>query len=496
LLSGLSAAAFAGGARAQSALAPSPPAAPLPSPQAPKLDDTVDPRFRRLVIARWGDALLPAASPFNPYPLTLDQASSQFPYDAVIAGLITPPPADDGIPRLVMVLANPTAPARMVFPGGIDKPAVAGALQGASVLNLEYLSGRWVIIEGGYQSRRLDDGTLCKITGPVAAGIGGTVQGLLGPQGGCATPWGTVLLAEGDAAPWLTRLAGAGFGFADPADAPRFGWIAEFNPLDPQDIPAKRTALGRLPRAGVVAATAADGRPVVFFSQDAPSGFLFRFIAATAATDGTALDLGTISVAQNRVDGIAWVDLGSDIPALAGTLSAAAAAGGSLFNGPGGLALAPGNAALYLAYRGNPSGGGVLAFTPPGGDLTAKNFAVRKILAAGETGSGAWLLGPRTLSIAADGALWIGTDQQGEVSATADGLFTLAPGAALGVPYLAPIGAALGGCAFDAATHTIFAAVRHPGATSSASFDNPATRWPTLNPSLPPQTTLIALSPA
>ncbi len=495
MLGGVWAASFAAGARAQSALAPLP-TPPLPSPQAPKLDDTVDPSFRRLVIARWGDALLPAAPPFSPYPLTSDQAKAQFPYDAVIAGLVAPPPADDGIPRLVMVLANPTAPARMVFPGGVDNPAVAGALQGASVLNLEYLSGRWVIIEGGYQSRRLDDGTLCQITGPVAASIGGTVQGLLAPQAGCATPWGTVLLAEGDPAPWLARLSGVGFGFADPADAPRFGWIAELNPLDPQNFPAKRTALGRLPRAGVAAATAADGRPVVFFTQDAPHGFLFRFIAATAATDGTGLDSGTISVARNGSGVVSWVDLGTDIPSLAGTLSAAAAAGGALFDSPGGLALAPGNAALYLACRGGQDGGRILALAPPGGDLTAKNFAATTVLTAGDAGSGPWLTAPRTLSVAAGGALWIGTDQQGRVSATADGLFTLGPGAALSVPYLAPIGAALGGCAFDAGTRTIFAAVRHPGATPGASFDNPATRWPTLSRALPPQTTLIALSPA
>jgi secreted PhoX family phosphatase len=47
--------------------------------------------------------------------------------------------------------------------------------------------------------------------------------------------------------------------------------------------------------------------------------------------------------------------------------------------------------------------------------------------------------------------------------------------------------------AFDAQTRTGFAMVRHPGATPSASFNFPATRWPTLDPDLPPQSTLIGL---
>ncbi len=278
-------------ARAQSALGTS----ALPSPpnmQAAKLYDTVGNGFNRIVIARWGDGVLPNAPPFNPNPLTGEQADSQFPYDGVIAALINPPPAQDGIPRKVLVVATPDVPARMVFPGGVDNPDVAGREQGITIINLQYLGGRWATVDGGYQSRRIADGTLCQMSGPAAAALGGTVQGVLAPQGGCATPWGNVLLGEGDAGPWLTRLAGVGYGYADPAQAPRFGWVVDLNPLNPLDIPIKRTALGRISRSGLVATQTKDGRPVVFFTQDDPAGFLFRFIAATNATDGTALDFG------------------------------------------------------------------------------------------------------------------------------------------------------------------------------------------------------------
>ncbi len=499
-------------------------AAPPPvNPQTALRDDVVGTGFSRLVIARWGDAVLPNAPPFTPNALTELQASTQFPYDGTLAGLVTPPAAQDGIARFIIVTANPSAPARMLFPGGGDVPAIAGREQGATVMNLQYLGGRWVSVAGGYQNRRLTDGTLCAITGPAAAAIGQTVQGILAPQAGCTTHWNSTLLAEGHATAWLQRLADVGYGYADPAQAARFGWIVEFDTLNPLAIPAKRTALGRVARAGITATTAADGRPVIFFTQDDPAGRLFRFIGSPPADRGNppALDSGTLAVARISGTGIVWKTLGTDLPTLAGLAGAAAQAGGSAFDSPGGLVLAKDDSALYLACSGNSArttanalnprtgddNGHVIRFLPPGGDVTAKHFSATLVLVAGNPGnvagtqyapgSTAWARRPRTLGLDEQGVLWIGTDQQGDTAQTADGLFTLpTPGAMpgpLSAAYLAPKGAAMGGVAFAPATQTIFAMVRHPGATPSASFNFPATRWPTLRPDMPPQSTLIAL---
>jgi secreted PhoX family phosphatase len=526
LLGGVCLTAIGGFRRAQAQSALGAAAAPVapPGPQAPKLDDRIGAGFNRIVIARWGDGVLPQAPAFNPDPLTPDQADSQFPYDAVIAGLVTPAAAQDGIPRRVAVFANPDAPARMIFPGGADNPIVAGKLQGATIVNLQFIGGRWVTVDGGYQSRRLNDGTLCEISGPAASAIGTTVQGLIAPQAGCTTPWGNMLLAEGDPGPWLTRLAGTGLGYADPSVAPRFAWVVELDPLDPLSIPTKRTALGRFARAAIAASQTSDGRPVVFMSQDAHNGFLFRFIAATDATDGTALDSGTLAVAQIVDSTIKWIDLGTDIPTLVGAVGAAQTAGGSAFDSPGGIAIAgDGSNTIYLACRGNPvrsidetdalnpragdDNGYILVFSPPNGDLTAASFSGDIAISAGDpasapytqytAGSDCWFRNPRTLSLDAQGQLWIGTDQRGKVTGTADGLFvmqTAGPSKYLvNMAYLAPIGAAIGGAAFDAASKTAFGVVRHPGATPQASFDQPATRWPTLLPSMPPQSTVIGL---
>jgi uncharacterized protein len=505
---------------APGAASAAPPAAvtpPPPNKQAAMLDDKTGPGLNRIVIARWGDAVMPSAPAFNPAALSADQADGQFPYDGVIAGILPPAAAQDGIPRLVMVVATPEIPARMVFAPGQDQPAIAGRMQGLTVMNMQFMAGRWVTVDGGYQSRRISDSTLCSITGPAAAQVGDSVQGVLSPQTGGATPWGSVLLAEGDAAAWLTRLANIGYGYADPAQAARFGWLVELNPLDPNSIPVKRTALGRVPRAGVAATQTKDGRPVVFFTEDSPTGALYRFVAATNATDGTALDSGTLSVAKLADSGIAWVDLGNDVPTLVGLSGAAQNAGAEQFDAPSGLALSADGGTLYMACGGNQGRNGgdalnpragddnghIIAFSLPGSDATAKNFAAALLLMAGNPaaaqgasyppGSAFWLRKPRTLSLDGSGKLWIGTDQRGDTSLTADGLFILPQSGPLQMAYLAPKGAAIGGVVFDAGTHTAFGMVRHPGATPEASYNYPATRWPTLQPDMPPQSTIVGL---
>lgn len=485
--------------------------------QFPALGDKVGPGYSRFVVTSWGDQLQPNSPVFEPKTLTLEQAVNQFPYDAVIAALISPPPSQDGILRRVLVTANPTAPARMLFPDGMDKPAIAGKEQGVTVMNLQYVSGQWVIAIGGYQTRRLSDDTLCEITGPVATQIGNTAQGVLAVNSGCNTAWGSVLLTEGNCTPWLSRLAGLGLEDTSLQNTPLYEWVLELDPLNPLSFPQKHTALGRMARSGILETTSKNGLPVVFFTQDAKAGMLFRFVGSAPAT----LTSGTLSVAILTNSGIEWVDLPDDAASLVSLAEAGAAAGGEIFDAPAGLALNADGTMLYMACGGNKDrsvadllnprigcdDGHVVQFTLPDSDPTAKTFTGSLALVAGNPamvkgtqygpGSEAWLRKPQNLAIDPAGNLWVGTNQHGDTTQTADGLFvmqTTGPAqGALAYAYLAPIGAAAGGVAFDAATKTAIGAVRHPGAMPNSSFANPATRWPTLRPNMPPQTTIIGL---
>ena len=489
--------------------------------QTPRPDDAPAPGWRRDMLIRWGDRVDFDAPKFDPRNPTEIAAATQFGWDASVLGAVPVPSGPDGIDRLVLAVAHPTADARMMFPGGHDRPLLAGLAQGASILNLERQGGRWLVADGGFQARRLTARTLCRLSGPVRPLLGDVVQGVLAVGGGCATPWGTVLLAEGDPAPWFERLRRADDQFADPATQALYGWIVELDPLDPQALPVKRTALGRLARAGAAATLAADGRAVVFMTDARIEGFLFRFISSEPASPGgpganrVLLDTGTLSVASAFGTRLRFVDLPAEPIESAAALDSAIRAGAASFDAPRGLAVGD-DRTLHLACRGNSrrasidafnprpgnAAGHVLAFHPDGDDATAAEWASEVVLLGGDPaegggitpeGSQAWLVAPHSLGRDAAGRLWIGTDQQGALTATADGVFVATPpGNALTAGYAAPRGAAIGGVV--AASGTLFTAVRHPGAEPGASFGRPGTNWPGSKPGQPPRTTLVSLS--
>jgi secreted PhoX family phosphatase len=522
---------MAGLARAQSALG-----VPTIDSEAPTLDDFRAPGWQRRVLIRWGDPVVPSAPPFDPAQTSPSAAGRQFGWDAMIAGIITPPPAQDGVDRLILVVAHPDVEARMAFADERDHPRIAGLMQGLSVLNLSFRGGQWVTVDGGYQARRITDGTLCQITGPAASVIGRAVQGVLAPQLGCVTPWNSILVPEGHTATWLRRLAPRDPAFAKSDIGFGFGWVVEIDALRPLSFPKKRTALGRFPRAGLACATAADGTTLVFMTEAGLGGRLFRFKSAPAATPpatpsahpltspppvASPLDSGTLAVAVIEGHDIVWHDLAAGPSSLTATLSAAGQ--GSRFDDPKGLALDQ-SGHLYLACAGNRArgidqinplnpraghdGGHVIRFEPANGDLGGERFRGAVVLLGGDPqtdpsaryapGSTAFLRKPATVSIDRHGDVLIGTDQGGDGTIIADGLFRLsrseAAPDALSLIYRAPIGAALGGSALDPIKNQIFAAIRHPGATPDATFSNPATRWPSLQPQMPPQTTIVALA--
>jgi len=499
-------------ARAQTTTLDMPPQA-LPV----KLDDSVAPGYRRAVAMRWGDRVMFDAPDWNPASPTPQAAATQFGWDARLCAIVTPPAAADGVQRAILAIAHPTVEAMMAFPDGRDRPAVAAAMQGATLLNVEARGQAWLVTDGGYQSRRLTAETLCRITGPAAASIGDVVQGLLAVSGGCATPWGSLLLAEGDPAPWISRLRGLDARFTD---GTRFGWVAELDATDPQAIPAKRTALARFPRGDVAAALTRDGRAVVYLSDHRAFGHLFRFVSSGPATELDALDSGMLSVARLEGQGIAWAPLLAGAETLLNPVAAASQAGATSFDLPAGLAVDPRSGRLYLACQGNAarrpdqvdvlnplagsSSGHVIEFAPAGGDHGADRAAASLLLVGGQPPQrfaalrSAWPDAPATLAVDPRGRLWIGTDHGGRVGQAPDTLYgcdTDGPGRGFPLPlYGAPRAAGIGGAAMTPDGLALFAVVRRPGAEPGASFARPATRWPQFDPALPPRSTVLVLS--
>lgn len=509
-LAGVAALAAAAPARAQ--------LAPAPLPVMP--GDTVLGPHERLLMLAWGDRVAYDAPPWDPYHPSAEAAEAQFGWDARIAALIEPPPATDGIPRAVLAVAHPTVEPRMAFPDGRDRPEVAAAMQGASLINVMRQNGRWLVVEGGYQMRRLAGRTLCRLSGPLAEGLGplGTpVTGLFGITGGAATPWGTLLLCEGEAAAWLARVGGG----LDPA---RYGWVAELDPLDPLSVPAKRTALGRFAQGDAAAALTRDGRAVVYLSDRRPGGFLFRFVSDAAATEPDALDRGTLFVARlEPAGGLRWLPLPAEAATWRDPVVAAGRLGASPFDAPSGLAADPRRARLFVACRGTPAApggpaGSVLEIVPAAGDHAAETGVVLTLLVGREPPPPppppqsvrggppppeppppAQPAMPDTLAMDPSGRrLWIGTDHGGVVGRQADGLYACeveGPSRGEAVPiYGAPRAAAVGGAAVSPDGTALFTVARRPGAEPGASFGQPGTRWPAFDPALPPRTALLALT--
>lgn len=478
----------------------------LPEPRTARQDDWIAPGYTRDVLIRWGDRVAYDAPAWDPRAPTFAAAATQFGWDARILGIAIPPEAADKVPRAVLAVAHPEVWPAMAFPGP-DMPEVASAMQGASLLNLELRGDRWVVVEGGYQSRRFHSRSLCGISGPAAEAAGGSVQGLLNIQGGCVTPWGRLLMVEGDPAGWFARLAAVP-DFADGRRAVQFGWVAEVDPLDPLALPVKRTALGRFAHADAAAAVTPDGRAVVYLSEGRAFGGLYRFVSAGSAGEANALDAGTLAVARIEGRAIRWAPLGEG--AQAATPDAARRAGGGAFDTPAGLALDPRGGRLFMACSGNPARTGaqvdalnpragnafghILAFDVPGHDHTAERYGARVLALAGvPRADGAILPNPETLFCDAAGRLWAGTDQGGRIGAVADGLYAVGQGGEAPL-CLAPVGGALGGAAILPDGRTMLAMVRRPGAAEGANFDRPATRWPQLLPGVPPRSTLVSIT--
>jgi secreted PhoX family phosphatase len=510
------------------------------------LDDRVSRGYRRDVLIRWGDRVAFDAPPWAPHAPTEAAAATQFGWDAVTVAAVQPPAAADGVQRLVLVVAHPEARAAMMLPAQRSMPEIEAAAMGASIINLVAQAGRWVIVDGGFQARRLTGTTLCRLSGPLAGDVrlrtaedqaATAVRGIIAPQGGTATPWGTVLLGEGDAAATLAAWRGLAPRFAEPNEGLRFGWVVEVDPLEPTSVPVKRTAPGRFPKAGLAAAIAADGRLVVYMSEARHDGYLYRFVSARpidatdrAANDGL-LDQGTLSVAQVGAGRVTWRPLNATPDALVDLRTAATAAGATAFDSPAGIAIHP-DGRVFLACRGNPSRGPdrtdllnpravntwghIAELIPANRDHAADDADGAVLILGGDpgqpgttarygSGTRAWLAAPEALAVDVRGRLWIGTAQGNgpaglqRATGIADGIFVCgtAAGAQRGVVqalYAAPRAARIGGLALTPDGVTLMAAVRTPGFEPGADFARPGTRWPDFQPAMPPRSTVIALS--
>ncbi|MCS4502543.1 PhoX family phosphatase [Arhodomonas aquaeolei] len=237
---------------------------------------------------------------------------------------------------------------------------------GISVVEVERTTGGWRYRRDSRYNRRVTAQTPIEISGParghdllrarLAAGTGqigqdGTrVMGTLNNCAGGQTPWRTYLAAEenidqyfanfnddvlADIAardPYLARAVRSVAGYIsdgpsfrrwersgrasdarfdlarEPNEILRFGWIVETDPFNPDDVPKKRTAMGRFKHECAAATLTNDRRVAVYSGDDSRLEFVYKFVSDDAVgtdtgKDDDILDRGTLYAARFDSDG-------------------------------------------------------------------------------------------------------------------------------------------------------------------------------------------------
>ncbi len=320
--------------------------------------------YRDDVLIRWGDAVLDGAPDFDPLNQTAAAQAQQFGYNCDYLALMPLSAPSHGRSALLVVNHESTTE-RLMFRGynastpTTEQRRVAQIAHGISVVRVDRRNdGGWELSKNRSLNRRITLDTEMEMTGPAVGspyltrtdGRPSSVAfGTLNDCAGGTTPWGTTLHGEenfdgyfGASGPLPESSAPAThysrydvvppekagekrtsgrrweevevdglrrFDLAvEPNEFHRFGWIVEVDPYDPQSVPRKRTALGRMMHEGATVRIADDGRVVAYMGDDARNEYIYKFVsrrrfrpgasAGARAHNMTLLDDGDLFVAR------------------------------------------------------------------------------------------------------------------------------------------------------------------------------------------------------
>ena len=571
----------------------------------------VAPGYRADVLLRWGDPLFPEMPSFNPNNQSPADQLKRFGYNNDYIAYFPL----DGSTRGLLCVNHEYTNEELMFPGLKKRQDKSGfgdmtpelvdiemAAHGVTIVEIARAHAGWHPVLDSSYNRRISPSTPMTADGPAAGDrrlktaddrSGRRILGTLNNCAGGKTPWGTYLAAEenfhgyfwsnesapGGAAP--TGLGGAQsasykrYGIPglwqawgkfidrfnvdkEPNEPNRFGWIVEIDPLDPDQVPVKHTAMGRFCHEGAECIVNTDGRVVVYCGDDGRGEYVYRFVSdgpydpADRAANMTLLSAGTLSVARFDDDGtVHWLPLEFGRPWLTSDFDfysqadvvidarlAADLLGATRMDRPEDVQPNAVTGKVYVMLTNNTKRkeadidkanprpdnafGHIIEMTPSNSDHAAETFTWDMLAKCGdpaiadvgamwnpETSKDGWFACPDNAAVDKDGRLWIATDQGDSWPRTgrADGLFAMeTEGASRGTPKLffrVPIGAEMCGPCFTPDGETLFVAVQHPGADGAealigfgrpSTFKDPVTRWPDFDPDMPPRPSVVVIT--
>ncbi|MGA9254315.1 MAG: PhoX family phosphatase [Roseobacter sp.] len=343
----------------------------------------------------------------------------------------------------------------------------------------------------------------------------------------------------------------------EPNEPNRFGWVVEVNPRNPDAAPIKHTALGRFRHEGAETTVSKDGYLVIYSGDDNRFDYQYKYVSDGKVTDETSvfgsalLSEGTLYVARFDEDGsIAWLPLvhgngplnasngfTDQADVLIDTRLAADLLGATPMDRPEDAQPGP-NGTAYLMLTNNTrrtadqvnaanprpesSFGHIIEIKEANEDHAAITGTWSILVKCGdptvaavgaewnpETSENGWFGSPDNCAIDADGRLWISTDQGSNWGKTgkSDGLYALETEGDLRghskLFFRCPVGGELCGPYFHDSGETLFLAVQHPGTDGTkdykgferaSTFEDPATRWPDFDPSMPPRPSVVVVT--
>ncbi|MEZ5356756.1 MAG: PhoX family phosphatase, partial [Bryobacteraceae bacterium] len=319
--------------------------------------------YKTKVLLKWGDPLFTDSPAFDPLNQTADAQAKQFGYNNDWMGYFPLPAHDSDNPRHGLLTVNHeyTNPELMFRNHGgftgqtAEQTAIELQAHGVSVVEvMRDNSGEWSYVPGSRYNRRITATTPMQITGPAAGSprlrtsadpTGRRVLGCLNNCSGGQTPWGTILTAEENFHQYFSnasavssaadRAIHAGYGMPtgngeypwarhvdrfdmakEPNEAFRFGWVVEIDPYQPQAVPKKRTALGRVRHEACNIEVARSGQIVAYTGDDERFQFAYKYVSKGKLNpfdrfaNDSLLDEGTLYVAKFNADGTGeWMPL-------------------------------------------------------------------------------------------------------------------------------------------------------------------------------------------
>ncbi|WIJ26644.1 PhoX family protein [Devosia sp. RR2S18] len=554
------------------------------------------------ILMRWGDPVVSGAPEFDPENQTAEAQAGQFGYNNDYVGYI---PLDGSDEHGLLVVNHEYTNPHLMFPGLVeivDGEAVQGdlseeqvdielAAHGGSIIEIEKVDGQWRRVADSKYNRRITGTTPTLVTGPAAGhdrlktsadATGTEVLGTLNNCAGGVTPWGTYLMAEENFHGYFAgelpeghaeaanyeRLGGPGGWYQwhnyhdrfdvskEPNEMNRFGYVVEVDPMDPNSVPKKRTALGRFKHEGAASIVAPNGQVVLYSGDDERFDYVYKFVTAGTynADDRAAnmdlLDEGTLYVAKFEEDGtMEWMPMihgegpltaengfNSQADVVIETRRAADLLGATKMDRPEDIQPNSGSGKVYVMLTNNTrrteeevnaanpraenAFGHIIEIAEDDGDFAATSGTWEILLKCGDpsiaevgatfttdTSENGWFGMPDNAAVDADGRLWVSTDGNNPTdTGRTDGLWAVdTEGNARGTSRLffrVPVGAEMCGPVFTGNGETLFLAVQHPadggedweGHGRPSYYEDLSTRWPDFNDNMPVRPSVVVVT--